>query len=59
MKNPLPENIDAEKALIAFAVTEGLAADRVLEKLAPEQFSLEAHQNEILIGACACASAPV
>ena len=44
MKNPLPENIEAEKAVIAFAVTEGLAADRVLEKLAPEQFSLEAHQ---------------
>ena len=44
MKNPLPENIDAEKAVIAFAMTEGLAADRVLEKLAPEQFSLEAHQ---------------
>jgi replicative DNA helicase len=44
MKNPQTENIDAEKAVIAFAVTEGLAADRVLERLAPEQFSLEAHQ---------------
>jgi replicative DNA helicase len=45
MKNPLPENQIAEKAVVGAAVTNGSTADAVLEVLRPEQFVLPAHQT--------------
>ena len=45
MKNPLPENQIAEKAVVGAAITDGRTADSVLEVLAPEQFTLPAHQS--------------
>jgi replicative DNA helicase len=44
MKNPLPENQIAEKAVVGAAVSDGRTADSVLEALTPEQFVLPAHQ---------------
>lgn len=45
MKNSLPENQIAEKAVVGAAVTDGRTADSVLEALTPEQFTLPAHQS--------------
>ena len=45
MKSPLPENQIAEKAVVGAAITDGRTADSVLEVLAPEQFTLPAHQS--------------
>jgi replicative DNA helicase len=45
MKNTLPENILAEKAVVGAAITDGRTADSVLEALTPEQFVLPAHQS--------------
>ena len=44
MRNPLPENQIAEKAVVGAAVSDGRTADSVLEALTPEQFVLPAHQ---------------
>jgi replicative DNA helicase len=45
MKNILPENQIAEKAVVGAAITDGRTADSVLEALSPEQFVLPAHQT--------------
>jgi len=45
MKNTLPENQIAEKAVVGAAITDGRTADSVLEALTPEQFVLPAHQS--------------
>ena len=45
MKSSLPENQIAEKAVVGAAITDGRTADSVLEVLAPEQFTLPAHQS--------------
>jgi len=47
MKNILPENEIAEKALVGAALIDGLTADSVLEAVTPDQFVLLAHQHII------------
>lgn len=43
MKNILPENAIAEKALVGAALIDGATADSVLEVIRPDQFVLPAH----------------
>lgn len=45
MKNTLPENQIAEKALVGAALMDGSTADSVLEAVTPDQFVLPAHQR--------------